>query len=1428
MSAEAKAAAARTDELLGQEHPACTGGAETVRPEAAFDASAEGDEADTPKAAEEAEEAVDTADEAESEDPAAAAEQQGSAVEAGSEPFGLDDLLVPILQDHLQQHGKFRRSFHSYSIYLSSTCLLQQGIGDADVNSRCAAAKAARDERAGYSQRSVQQLAGDLIAAMRSRFGKPGRRGWRHQPQRAGAQHHTRAAAQLPWMQLSQPSGNAQENQLRMRLLLLGFAASKERLAELLPLLSGATCAALGVSKAGAAASAGLVAAVASEAVGTTDARKVQQGILAAAAGGAVRYYMNSSPAKLGRMWLLLQHGVPVGVLTLVRFIQDSSPAGQKGRVQAMTAELAAALEAMLATAKPYWVCLKRPASQRSSSNSSAQNGIWLFNVPLLLEQSAALRGSASYLLPALAAKAPAAAAAPETKAEPEAACVVAAVGKPKVAGVAAAEAAAARQHRGLRSGEFNDEATAGQQPAAAAAAVETADVAPAAAASALGNEPAVAAAVADPAPPAATGGRAAAARAAAGAVAASRTHASAAAAGAAAARARAAASARLAALYGPHLEPKRGPAAGLDYTQCLPGLGPVQVVTVSSAASAAYSSMLQHMAAVSLLGLDTESSRLGDDGSVTVVLSFMAPGVPASGSDPGWPDTVYIIDLAAAGIQQHRSSSSSSSSSGDSSAVGSAAAEAAGASAASELVAGLAAVFQDPGCTLVVQDASQDLPLLQSQFGLSAVNAIDTQLCYIALDAARQRQGLHVQGRPLMRRKLRLWLTAPRPLPPELLSYLVTDVRYLPALVLLMERDLMQASPGVLMRELQPALPRHLQPPLTSSRTPVLRSITQQQQQHSVGMLSSTGSRLTLPAVAAVAGVSSSSSSSSSAYLNSSWVDPGVDDTIISNLVFELPRATLSGSAADQLQLLLQSPAKPTYQLLVPREAMGAAERAVAATAAAAGIAAESKAPAVGDAGNVQQQRQQQQGQHQQHHLSIHSSNGDSSSSGDAEWCADPATGHLLCLLPERLAGALLSNMAVAAASFQLRQAALRNAAADPELCAAAAMPPLVPQLQQLHVAAGSTITYRLGVSGVGAAAASSSSSFAGAQEQLFQLKLPSPEAVSAGLMPDSRCSMETVQQCVDALLQHQEHAHLGGAGTVAAGEAEGESTAAQLLSGSSQRWMTSELRHFVAPILMPGGRSSAAGSITTAAASTAAMAVPRAAWDSMLRDMAATLADNSCVSVAAVDMDGQLAGAPAVQSRLLGRALQLQVDSAASQAAAVQSAWQLHKCRVIIINRLMLEALPAVEAALAAGAPNLGTAAAANAVGPAGQAAVLPVQLRQFMPAAAMEVSAAAAVDSAGQLTQQQQGAPATSDSSSSSSSSSSNNNKQRCTISSAAGNAQDRAAAGQGDGVAAVSRFASYGAAADDVPLPLLQVVRELLYGQAHHSIGAEESQ
>jgi hypothetical protein len=39
------------------------------------------------------------------------------------------------------------------------------------------------------------------------------------------------------------------------------------------------------------------------------------------------------------------------------------------------------------------------------------------------------------------------------------------------------------------------------------------------------------------------------------------------------------------------------------------------------------------------------------------------------------------------------------------------------------------------------------------------------------------------------------MWLSAPRPLSPQLLTYVVDDVRYLPALVMLMERDLLRVS---------------------------------------------------------------------------------------------------------------------------------------------------------------------------------------------------------------------------------------------------------------------------------------------------------------------------------------------------------------------------------------------------------------------------------------------------------------------------------------------------------------------------------------------------------------------------------------------------------------------------------------------------------
>lgn len=91
-----------------------------------------------------------------------------------------------------------------------------------------------------------------------------------------------------------------------------------------------------------------------------------------------------------------------------------------------------------------------------------------------------------------------------------------------------------------------------------------------------------------------------------------------------------------------------------------------------------------------------------------------------------------------------------------------------------------------------------------------------------------------------------------------------------------------------------------------------------------------------------------------------------------------------------------------------------------------------------------------------------------------------------------------------------------------------------------------------------------------------------------------------------------------------------------------------------------------------------------------------------------------------------------------------------------------------------------------------------MLPVQLRQFMPAGAVHMPAAAAVDSNVQLIQLE-GASASGGSSDHSSSSS-------------------NAAAGLAEGVVAVSRFASYAAAAGELPLPLLRVVRELLYGQS----------
>jgi hypothetical protein len=166
-----------------------------------------------------------------------------------------------------------------------------------------------------------------------------------------------------------------------------------------------------------------------------------------------------------------------------------------------------------------------------------------------------------------------------------------------------------------------------------------------------------------------------------------------------------------------------------------------------------------------------------------------------------------------------------------------------------------------------------------------------------------------------------------------------------------------------------------------------------------------------TLPAVDAAQGVGSSSSSSSSSsgssgYRDVSWIEPGVDDTLVSNLVFMLPSIDLTGMLnPSQLQQLLLSPAKPGYQLLVPQEAVAAAEAALAAVAASQAAAAAAPAEQAAqelaednESSALGAQKQQQWQQLLQQH-----SNNNSSSSAGTEWHADYATERLLNLLPER-----------------------------------------------------------------------------------------------------------------------------------------------------------------------------------------------------------------------------------------------------------------------------------------------------------------------------------------------------------------------------------------------------------------------------------------
>lgn len=61
-----------------------------------------------------------------------------------------------------------------------------------------------------------------------------------------------------------------------------------------------------------------------------------------------------------------------------------------------------------------------------------------------------------------------------------------------------------------------------------------------------------------------------------------------------------------------------------------------VQVVVVTSACSPEYSSMLRHMAAVKLIGVDVECSVNEHSQHIPVLLAFMVPAAPASPDSPG------------------------------------------------------------------------------------------------------------------------------------------------------------------------------------------------------------------------------------------------------------------------------------------------------------------------------------------------------------------------------------------------------------------------------------------------------------------------------------------------------------------------------------------------------------------------------------------------------------------------------------------------------------------------------------------------------------------------------------------------------------------------------------------------------------------------
>lgn len=180
------------------------------------------------------------------------------------------------------------------------------------------------------------------------------------------------------------------------------------------------------------------------------------------------------------------------------------------------------------------------------------------------------------------------------------------------------------------------------------------------------------------------------------------------------------------------------------------------------------------------------------------LVLSLLL-GVPTN-----WPDTVYIIDLAPGLLQQlaaRKQELHAFSSAGSTKELVAAAMQA----AAADLLGGLKCVFENPRCTVVVQDARQvweltclvggtccagsscvanttaecaidrltqfplmtlwycchllqDLPQLSLLYGLNVSSFIDTQLCFMLLEAVRS--GGSVKG-ALQRTRLEVLLAS-------------------------------------------------------------------------------------------------------------------------------------------------------------------------------------------------------------------------------------------------------------------------------------------------------------------------------------------------------------------------------------------------------------------------------------------------------------------------------------------------------------------------------------------------------------------------------------------------------------------------------------------------------------------------------------------